>query len=55
MVAINDFYLGGRQGRWPLGSVQVLGDPHEAAIGFQLTGPRPVRQGTRPIAVSGVN
>jgi choline dehydrogenase-like flavoprotein len=36
-LAINDFYLGGRQGRWPLGSIQVLGDPGDAAIAFRLT------------------
>jgi choline dehydrogenase-like flavoprotein len=36
-LAINDFYLGGRQGRWPLGSIQVLGDPWETALAFRLT------------------
>jgi choline dehydrogenase-like flavoprotein len=36
-LAINDFYLGGRQGRWPLGSIQVPGGAGEAAIAFRLT------------------
>ena len=48
-LAINDFYLGGRQGRWPLGSIQVLADPREAAIAFRLTTedlPRPANRVT---------
>jgi choline dehydrogenase-like flavoprotein len=28
-LAINDFYMGGRQDRWPLGSIGLLGDHHQ--------------------------
>ncbi len=27
-LCVNDFYLGGRDARWPLGSIQLLGGPH---------------------------
>lgn len=46
-LAVNDFYLGGRQGRWPLGSIQVLAGPREVAIAFRLTTedlPRPANR-----------
>jgi choline dehydrogenase-like flavoprotein len=29
-LGVNDFYLGGRQARWPLGSIQLVGDPDAA-------------------------
>jgi choline dehydrogenase-like flavoprotein len=48
-LAINDFYLDGRQGRWPLGSIQVLGESREVAIAFRLTTedlPRPANRVT---------
>jgi choline dehydrogenase-like flavoprotein len=48
-LAVNDFYLGGRHGRWPLGGIQVLAGPREAAIAFRLTTedlPRPANRVT---------
>jgi choline dehydrogenase-like flavoprotein len=54
-LAINDFYLGGRQGRWPLGGIHVLGRPGgpgrpgAAAIAFRLVTedlPRPANRVT---------
>jgi choline dehydrogenase-like flavoprotein len=46
-LAVNDFYLGGRQGRWPLGSIQVLAGPRKAAISFRLTTEDLPRPGNR--------
>jgi choline dehydrogenase-like flavoprotein len=48
-LAINDFYLGGRQGRWPLGGIYMLAGPAAAAIAFRLITedlPRPANRVT---------
>jgi choline dehydrogenase-like flavoprotein len=48
-LASNDFYLGGRQGRWPLGSIHTLAGTRAAAIAFRLTTedlPRPANRVT---------
>ncbi len=45
-LGLNDFYLGGRQARWPLGSIQLLAG---RAVGFRLTTedlPRPANRVT---------
>lgn len=47
-LCVNDFYLGGREVRWPLGSIQLLGQPGRA-IAFRLTTedlPRPANRVT---------
>jgi choline dehydrogenase-like flavoprotein len=41
-LGVNDFYLGGRKDRWPLGSIALLGDRLKAARGHALV-PAPRR------------
>ncbi len=58
-LCVNDFYLGSREGRWPLGSIQLLGQARHArearearearAVAFRLTTedlPRPANRVT---------
>jgi choline dehydrogenase-like flavoprotein len=42
-LCVNDFYLGGRQARWPLGSIRLLGRAEAAAL--HTPAPRPAPAG----------